>query len=132
MGVALKKRGVELTPAQRSAIWTLHTEGYTPRQISLKTPHTYSAIASFIRRHAKSGSSTFESKPRSGRPKKTTSRGARALLRTAFKEPRITLKGLSTPLKSGNKLNHYTVAVILKSFGKAKRRPRKKPFLTLI
>ena len=42
----------------------------------------------------------------------------------------MTLKALSTPSKSGEKLNYHTVAIILKSFGKAKRRPRKKPFLS--
>ena len=40
------------------------------------------------------------------------------------------LKALATPSKSGKRLNHHTVAIILKSFGKAKRRPCKKLFLT--
>jgi len=42
----------------------------------------------------------------------------------------MTLKALATPSKSGKQLYHHTVAIILKSFGKAKRRPHKKPFLT--
>jgi transposase len=132
MGISLKKRGVELTDAQRATIWALHKEGYTPVQIATKTPHPSSTITQFIRRHTESGSTTFESKPRSGRPKKITERGARALLRTACNDTRMTLKGLATPSKSGQQLNHHTVAIILKSFGKAKRRPRKKPFLTLL
>jgi hypothetical protein len=41
----------------------------------------------------------------------------------------MTLKALSTPSKSGEQLHHYIVAIILKSFGKAKRRPRKKLYL---
>jgi hypothetical protein len=73
---------------------------------------------------------TFTSKPRSGPLKKVTSRGAKALVRTALNEPRMSLKSLATPSKSGKRLNHHTVAILLKSFGKAKRRPRKKPFLT--
>jgi Transposase len=72
----------------------------------------------------------FESKPRSGAPKKITPRGACTLVRTAINEPRISLKALATPSKSGKRLSHYTVAIVLKSFGKAKRRLRKKPFLT--
>jgi transposase len=40
------------------------------------------------------------------------------------------LKALATLSKSGKRLSHHTVAIVLKSFGKAKRRPRKKPFLT--
>ena len=42
----------------------------------------------------------------------------------------MTLKALITPSKSGHKLNYYTIARVLKFNGKAKRRPRKKPFLT--
>ena len=68
--------------------------------------------------------------PRSGVNKKITPRGERALLRTASSEPRITLKALSTLSKSGKKLNHHTIIIILKSFRKAKRWPRKKPFLS--
>ena len=42
----------------------------------------------------------------------------------------MALKALSMLSKSGKKLNYHTVVIILKSFGKAKRRPRKKPFLS--
>jgi hypothetical protein len=73
---------------------------------------------------------TFESKPRSGAKKKLNPRAKRRLVRTACNEPRISLKSLTTPSKSGKRLNHHTVVIILKSFGKVKRRPRKKPFLT--
>jgi hypothetical protein len=44
----------------------------------------------------------------------------------------MTLEALNMPSKSGKKLNYYTVAIMLKSFGKAKRRPRKKPFLNTL
>jgi hypothetical protein len=44
----------------------------------------------------------------------------------------MTLEALSTPSKSGKKLNHHTIAIMLKSFRKAKRRPRKKPFLNTL
>jgi hypothetical protein len=43
----------------------------------------------------------------------------------------MTLKALATPFKSSTKLNYYTVAIILKSFKKAKCRLCKKPFLML-
>jgi hypothetical protein len=71
----------------------------------------------------------FKNKPRSGAPKKITPRGTRSLVRTACKDTKMTLKALATPSKSGKKLNHHTVVIVLKSFGKAKRRPRKKLFL---
>ena len=130
MAIAPKEKRKELTPAQRSSIWTLHLEGYTPTQISEKKGTPRTTITSFLKRQASATTDTFESLPRSGAKKKITSRGERALLRTASLEPRMTLKALSTPSKSGEKLNHHTVAIILKSFGKAKRRPRKKPFLS--
>jgi hypothetical protein len=44
----------------------------------------------------------------------------------------MTLEALSTPSKSGKKLNYYTIVITLKSFGKAKHRPRKKPFLNTL
>jgi hypothetical protein len=70
-------------------------------------------------------------KPGSGAKKKLSARAKRTLVRIAINEPRMTLKALSTPSKSGKKLNHHTVAKILKQHGKAKRRPRKKPYLTI-
>ncbi len=42
----------------------------------------------------------------------------------------MTLKALASPSKSGQQLNHYTVSKVLKRHGKAKRRPRKKPYLS--
>jgi hypothetical protein len=44
----------------------------------------------------------------------------------------MTLKALTTPSKSGKRLNHYIVAKVLKIYSKAKRRPRKKPFLSAL
>ena len=41
----------------------------------------------------------------------------------------MTLKALAIPSKSGKKLNHHAVAIILESFAKAKGRPHKKPLL---
>lgn len=51
-------------------------------------------------------------------------------MRIAINEPKMTLKALATPSKSGKKLNHHTVAKYLKKHGKAKRRPRSKPYLS--
>src|SRR5438046_4021005 len=129
MVLAPKQKRTELSEVQRCRIWTLHEEGYNPTQISLKTGHPRSTVSSFLIRHTKSGSTTFKSNPRSGRPKKITPRGERALLRTALFDTRMTLKALATPSKSGQQLNHHTVSKVLKRHGKAKRRPRKKPYL---
>jgi transposase len=130
MVVAPKGPRKELTKAQKSRIWTLYEEGYNPTEIWHKTKIPRTTCSSFITRQSISPDPKFENKPRSGRPKKITARGARALVRTACQDTRMTLKVLATPSKSGKKLNHHTVAIVLKSFGKAKRRPRKKPFLS--
>src|SRR5438046_2398042 len=130
MVLAPKKKRTELSEVQRCRIWTLHEEGYNPTQISLKTGHPRSTVSSFLIRRAKNVSTTFKSNPRSGRPRKITVRGERALLRAALKDTRMTLKALATPSKSGKQLNHHTVSKVLKRNGKAKRRPRKKPYLS--
>jgi transposase len=88
-----------------------------------------STIRSIIQRREESGDSSFKSKPRSGRPKKTTPRDNRALLRAANHDTKATLYALATPSKSSRQLSRGTVRKILKAAGKAKRRPRKKPFL---
>jgi hypothetical protein len=51
------------------------------------------------------------------------------LVRYVVANPRVPLKVLATPSKSGKKLNRNTVRKILKAYGKAKRVPRKKPWL---
>lgn len=130
MAVVSKLTRKELTLVERAKLWALYCEGYTPTQIFNKTKVPRTTVSSFIQRETLTPTMTFQSKPRSGAPKKITPRGARALVQTVINELRMSLKSLATPSKSGKRLNHYTVAILLKSFGKAKRRPRKKPFLT--
>jgi transposase len=71
----------------------------------------------------------FHSKSRPGGPKKTTDRDDRALVRYAEAHPRCSLKLLATPSKSSKRLGINTVRNVLKAYGKAKRVPRKKPWL---
>lgn len=47
-----------------------------------------------------------------------------------MRDTKMTLKALATPSKSGKQLSHHTVAKVLKRHGKAKRRSRKKPYLS--
>jgi transposase len=116
-----KKPCKELTTAQKSRIWTLYEEGYNPTEIWHKTKIRCTTCSTFITRQSTSPNPSFEKKPRRGAPKKITKRGARALVHTACQDTRMTLKALATPSKSGKRLNYYTVAIYLKSFGKAKR-----------
>ncbi|KAF4628521.1 hypothetical protein G7Y89_g9625 [Cudoniella acicularis] len=126
----LKTLRKELTPVQKCRIWTLHEDGNNISQIHIKTGYPHSTITTFLNRHTLTPTDDFENKPGRGAIRKITPRGERHLLRTVNLEPRMTLKSLASPSKSGHKLNHHTVASILKLNGKAKRRPRKKPFLT--
>jgi hypothetical protein len=73
---------------------------------------------------------SFKSKARSGPKKKLSPRAERRLVRTTIAQLRLPLKALRISSKSGKRLNTKTVVIMLKSFGKAKRRPCKKSFLT--
>jgi transposase len=119
----------ETTPAQRAAVWTRYCSGYSIPEIIALEGHPRSTVRSIIERREQSGDSTFQSKPRTGRPKKTTARDDRALLRAANRDTKATLFELATPSKSTHQLGRNTVRKILKAAGKAKRKPRTKPFL---
>ena len=131
MGLPPKKPNAHLTLLEKERILTLKDEGHGPSAIWRKTKIPRSTISSFLNRHTKTDNSTLARKPGSGAKKKLSARAERTLVRIAINKPRMTLKALSTPSKSGKKLNHHTVAKILKQHGKAKRRPRKKPYLTI-
>jgi hypothetical protein len=130
MARKLKTDRRELTPVQKCRVWTLHEEGNNPSQIHIKTGYPRSTITGFLKRHTLAPTDDFKNQPGRGAMRKITPRGERHLVRTANLEPRMTLKALGSPSKSGKKLNHHIVAQVLKRNGKAKRRPRKKPFLT--
>jgi hypothetical protein len=130
MAVQSKISRRELTPAERSHLWALHCEGYTPTQIFRKTKIPRTTVTSLIKRQSLSNNNSFESRSRSGPKKKLSPRAKRRLVRTTVAQPRMLLKALAIPSKSGKRLNHHIVVIILKFFSKAKRRPRKKSFLT--
>lgn len=119
----------ELTPAQRARIWTRHLDGYSVPEIIKLEGHPRGTVRATLKRYGGTPNPTFESKPRSGRPKKTSARDDRALLRAANADTKATLYALATPSKSSHQLGRNTVRKILKSASKAKRKPRKKPFL---
>jgi hypothetical protein len=125
-----KTKRKELSPTHRAKIWTVHEEGYNPTQIHAKTRTPRSTINGIIAQQILNPDPNFKSKPRSGQPRIITQQSARALIQHAVTESRTTLKALSTPSKSGKQIHFHTVVTVLKSFGKAKRRPRKKPYLT--
>jgi hypothetical protein len=119
----------ETTLAQRAAIWTRYCSGYSILEIIALEGHPRSTIRSIIERREQSRDSTFKSKPRTGRLKKTTARDDRALLRAANRDTKATLFALATLSKSTHQLSRNTIRKILKAASKAKRKPCKKPFL---
>jgi hypothetical protein len=121
MVVISKKPRKELTTAQKSRIWTLYEEGYNLTEIWHKTKIPCTTCSTFITCQSISPNPSFENKPGRGALKKITKQGARALVRTACQDTRMTLKALATPSESGKRLNYYIVTIYLKSFGKAKR-----------
>jgi hypothetical protein len=56
----------------------------------------------------------------------------RALIRHADKNPKDSLFTLATLSKSGVKISRNLVRKILKKYSKAKRKPRKKPYVSSI
>jgi transposase len=104
--------------------------GLSTSQIHSKTGYPRSTIRSFLNRHTLNPVKGFENEPGRRAMRRVKPQGERNLLRIANQDTRMTLKALATPSKSGVKLHPRTVAKILKFHGKAKRRPRKKPFLT--
>jgi len=131
MGLPLKKPNAHLTLREKERILTLKDKGHGPSAIWRKTEIPRSIISSFLNRHVKTDNSTLVRKPGSGAKKKLSARAKRALVRITVNDPRMTLKALSTPFKSGKQLNYYIVTKILKRYNKAKRQSRKKPYLTI-
>ena len=125
----LKTNRVELSPTKRAQIYTRYLDGRSVPEIVRLEKVKRETVRDIIQRGNKDGRKSFYTKPGRGRKKKTSNRDDRALVRAASKDIRATLFALSTPSKSTKKLGRNTVRKILKSAGKAKRRPRRKPFL---
>jgi len=98
-------------------------------QITKETGLPRSTVRSIIQRTQKSGDFTFETKPRSGRPKITSVRDDRHLIRVAAIDTKETLFALITLSKAEQQIGRNTVRKILKNASKAKRRPCRKLFL---
>jgi transposase len=92
---------------------------------------TKTTVATIIQRTKKrTGQDRFTNAPRCGAPKKLEVRGERRLLRAASNDTRATLAVLGTPSKSGKELSRKLVRKTLKKYGKARRRARRKPYLS--
>src|SRR5204862_8136761 len=107
--------------------------GKTYSEIGRLTDLTKPTVASMVQREKKkTDQNRFSNASRSSRPPKLTSKAERRLLRAASQDTRATLKALATPSKSGRQLPRTTVRKVLKKNGKARRRARRKPFLSKV
>ena len=129
MAVVRKTERRELTPTERARIWERYSCGHSVTAVAKHFKRPRSTVSSIINRVKKENRLDFLTKRRPSPPKKTNDRQDRALVRYAVANPRVPLHSLATPSKSGVKLNRNTVRKILKAYGKAKRVPRKKPWL---
>ena len=129
-----KFKRCELSQTKRAAIWALYKAGKTYSEIKRLENVPKSTIGDTILRckeiEASGRPVTFESRPRPGAPVKLTARAARRLVRAAVKERREPLEALRTPSKSGVHLSRKTVRVTLKLHGKARRKARRKPWVS--
>ena len=124
-----KTSRTETSVVQRAQVWTRYLEGHTYASISRTEGVPYSTVRDIIQKRLDSSDSTFKSKARSGRPKKTTIRDERVLIRYTLEYTSDTLKVLAMPSKSSRQLHYNTVRTILKSHGIKKHKPHKKPYL---
>ena len=127
-----KTKRKELTEGQKGLIWARYEDGDSVTTIAKKTKHPRSTITSFINRTRLLKDLSFQNRPRSGRPLKASERDQRALLRHANLHTKDTLQALGTPSKSTHSLSVNTVRRILVKHGKAKRKPRTKPFVSRV
>ena len=129
MGRQPKTSRTETTLAKRAQVWTRYLDSHKYASISRLEGVPYSTVRDIIQYQLESGDETFKSKLRSGGLKKTSIRDGRKLVRYTIQYPRTTLDSLAILSKSGHKLHRNTVYRILKSFGKAKYKPRMKLYL---
>jgi len=123
----------ETTLEKRADVWAWYRVGKTYSEIGRLTDLTKSTVAKVVQREKKrTGQDRFSNAPRPGRPPKLTPKGERRLLRAASKDTRATLAALSTPSKSGKQLSRTTVRKVLKKNGKARRRARRKPYISKV
>ena len=122
----------ELLLAQRALIVHQYRDGATIADIHHEFETPRSTIRSILDRYENYTGFEFKNKPRCGVKPKLNLRQERALVRHADKYPRDTLFALATPSKSGVQIGRNLVRKVLRKHGKAKRRPRTKPYITSI
>ena len=120
----------KLTHDERIKIVVLHEEGYSTVQISKRIKHNQSSVSRTLSRLKKTGS--VDDRKRTGRPRITTPREDRSLLRICLNDRRLTSPQLKREWMEscGVQCSSRTVRRRLVKEGLHGRVARKKPLLT--
>jgi transposase len=118
----------EIPKAIKDKIVALHGKGYGYKSISKSLEVPIPSIKSIVRKFQRFG--VTESLPRSGRPRKLTTRAAKRIVRRVCDNPRLTAKELQTELEEdGVTVSKQTISRTLHQSGLKGCRPRKTPLL---
>ena len=106
----------------------MHTTGMSCREIGRQLNINHTVISRLIAKHGQTNE--VKDRPRSGRPKKTTARDDRALVRLVRRSPFTNSRVLSQQWETRNRVSMSTVKRRLYAAGMKARRPVRRPLLT--
>ena len=127
----MAKKSFFLTPEYRIQVLVLHEEGYSSPQIAAKVGCNQSTVVRLLQKHKHTGST--KDRQRSGRPRKSTAREDRALIRTSLCNRKLTSPELLREWKEKCSVSASTSTVRRRclEFGLRGCKARKKPLLTV-
>ena len=107
----------ETTSEQRAAVLALRRAGISFGKISAQEGIPKSTVIDIYKRAQLHPDKPYDNKPRSGCPLKVSVKSQRKLCRYAEANPYDTIQALTILSKSGHKLSHCTVRIILRKYG---------------
>lgn len=120
--------GARMSEAVKWQIIGLHRAGLSFKEIGRRTGRHYSTISRLVRKHAQTND--VKNRRPSGRPRKTTVRDDRALVRLVRRDPFASSATLKRQWLPHRQISHQTVRNRLKAAGLRSRRVIKRPKLT--
>lgn len=118
----------ELTPAERSQIFNRRIRGDSLRKIALDFNISAEGVRKIVHRLQQNG--TAENQPKSGRPRKTTRKQDRVIVREVKKNFFVSTKQLKSDLNLP--IQETQIRARIKEAGFAGRISRKRPFISKI
>lgn len=120
--------GARIPEGEKWQIIGLHRAGLSFKEIARRTGRHYTTISRLVRKHAQTDD--VKNRRPSGRPRKTTVREDRALVRLVRRYPFESSSTLKHRWLPGRRICHQTVRNRLKAAGLKSRRVIKRPLLT--